>query len=95
MGRFLVVDSSDVSSECGRVNDVQLLSALGPASALARRLSSLAGEPLDREAIYKWKERGRIAHAWRPWVLLVATQDGVAVSRDIALPSPARGQSAA
>ena len=73
------------------MTDDQLLDLLmdrkrGSGVVAARRLSDLAGTTLDREALYKWRERKRIAVWWRPYVIKVLQDDGQELPVDILLP---------
>jgi hypothetical protein len=76
------------------MNDLELLDRMkertGTWAELARQLHVTAGVRLDHEAIYKWRKRARIAHSWRPWVLIFARKLELPVSADVTLPRPRR-----
>lgn len=76
------------------MDDLALLDSMkaktGTWSELARQLHATAGVPLDHEAIYKWRERGRIADRWRPWVVIFARKLELPVSMEVTLPRPRR-----
>ena len=55
---------------------VDLIDDLGGGTKLAAALTGLVGEPVDREAVYKWKENG-IPWRWRQPVAVLAERAGV------------------
>ena len=63
----------------------KLIDDLGGGTAVAKELSDLAGRPVDREAVYKWKENGV---PWRFRLMLAA----MAQKKEIALPSDFLGE---
>jgi len=52
-----------------------LIDALGGGTKLAKALGEMAGESLDREAVYKWKTAG-VPWKWRFQVAALAKEAG-------------------
>jgi len=59
-----------------------LIDALGGGTAVARALSKQVGREVDREAVYKWKEYGRIPWRWRMPLSMLAKEANVPVPDD-------------
>lgn len=55
------------------MTDIDRIERLGGATRLAKLLSERVGEPVDREAIYKWKARAFIPWKWRHHVEALLT----------------------
>ena len=60
------------------MNDRDLIDRLGGGTRLAQLLAEKTGQPIDREAIYKWKERGVIPWRWRSAVSSLAVESEAA-----------------
>lgn len=59
----------------------QLIDDLGGGTAVAKALGELVGQPIDREAVYKWKENG-IPWRWRNGLAALARGRGIAIPSD-------------
>jgi len=53
----------------------EFLKGLGGGTTIAEELTVLAGEPVDREAVYKWGENG-VPYRWRPFLKILAGRKG-------------------
>lgn len=60
----------------------ELIKALGGGDTVAKAISELAGEDLDREAVYKWRELNSIPWRWRPYVVKLARKKGEKLPKD-------------
>lgn len=60
------------------VEHKDFITLLGGPTVVAKKLSELSGEELDREAVYKWNTKG-IPWRWRPHLLTWARDAGIAV----------------
>lgn len=54
----------------------EFIKQLGGGTVIAAELSELAGESIDREAVYKWAENG-VPWRWRPYLQILANRKGV------------------
>ncbi len=63
------------------MNHADFIEQLGGATQVAIRLTEMTGEPIDRDAVRKWKTQG-IAWKWRLPVVALAQQLG----KDRAIP---------
>lgn len=60
----------------------ELIKKLGGGDKVAKRLSELAGEEINREAVYKWRELDHIPWRWRPYVVSLAREKGARLPKD-------------
>ena len=67
------------------MSDAKLIDALGGGSGLATALTE-RGAPLDRETIYKWKERDFIPWKWRAHVAALAEEHEISLPEDFLAP---------
>ena len=56
-----------------------LIDELGGGTKVAAALSQLTGKPVDREAVYKWKEFDNIPLRWRASIVKIAREKDVPV----------------
>ncbi len=52
----------------------RILEKLGGGTAVAERLTRLSNTVVDREAVYKWREKNSIPHRWRPFIAQLAAE---------------------
>lgn len=72
------------------MNDVaDLIERLGGGTRIAADLAAATGTPVDREAVYKWQERG-IPWKWRPSVADLAKEKGLKLGPKFYAPAPRR-----
>lgn len=55
----------------------EFIKALGGGTEVAKLLSSATGQPIDREAVYKWIELNSVAWKWRGCLIGIARERGV------------------
>lgn len=51
-----------------------IIDRLGGGTKVAHALTALTGESIDREAVYKWRERNVIPWKWRAHVSVLASR---------------------
>ncbi len=76
--RNSVLDFLDNMSMMVAMTDASVIEALGGATVLAAALVE-NGYEVDREAIYKWKERDFIPWKWRGRVAAIASRSNVSL----------------
>lgn len=59
----------------------QFLKKLGKGDDIARWVSVETGEPIKRDAVYKWGSNG-VPFRWRPILLKMAREKGVSTPSD-------------
>lgn len=64
------------------------IKSLGGPTVVAKQLSELTGENLDREAVYKWNKNG-VPWRWRAHLLAIAGKRGVKAPKDFLPGMPA------
>jgi hypothetical protein len=52
----------------------EILQKLGGGTVVADRLSTMTKTLVDREAVYKWREKNSIPHRWRPFIAQLAAE---------------------
>lgn len=60
----------------------EFIDALGGGTKIAEWLTANAGEHVDREAVYKWKELDRIPWRWRSLLIVMAKDASITVPKD-------------
>lgn len=79
---MLPIDLSDNLSDYAAMNThTSLIEQLGGGTEVARALTALTGEDVDREAVYQWRIRNRVPWKWQPPLSILAR------SKNIELPS--------
>lgn len=53
------------------MTDNEIIKLLGGGTEFAKLLAAYTGQKVDREAVYKWGERGFIPYKWRPHVYAI------------------------
>ena len=61
------------------MDQATLITALGGGTEVATWLTKATGEDVDREAVYKWRERGLIPWRWRPYLAMLAAEKKVSL----------------
>lgn len=61
------------------MDQATLITALGGGTEVATSLTKATGVPVNREAVYKWRERGFIPWRWRPYVVALAEKKQIAI----------------
>ncbi len=59
-----------------------ILEKLGGGTVVAGLLSTLSGTDVDREAVYKWREKNSIPHRWRPFIAQLAADKRIRLPKD-------------
>ena len=67
------------------MSDAKIIDALGGGSKLAATFTEL-GLLLDREAVYKWKERDFIPWKWRVHIAALAKKRKISLPKDFLVP---------
>lgn len=58
------------------MNHADFINELGGGTKVAELLAAETGEPIDRESVYKWRERDFIPWRWRPHLIAIAMRLG-------------------
>ena len=61
---------------------IEFIEALGGGAKIAERLTELAGEHVDREAVYRWKKLNQIPWRWRSLLVGIAKEQGVTLPEE-------------